>query len=1019
MMVRRQKNVRRVGAIVPLMALVITALLGMTALAVDLGMIAIARNQCQNAADAAAMAAARSLNGNTASSNNSGPAQTAGTAVGNLNKVLGQAPASVNVTIGDYYYDTASQAFKISPSSLGVAGDNYTLAQATVTYQPKAFFSVIWGLSSFNTTATATAAHRPRDVAIIQDFSTSMRFQSYMGMNNNNGSWTNASSGAPRQVSMNQDTNVPAFGHYSAAPSGFLKYVQNIGVSTGETAGNCNFTIATGDGPEIVSDYSGSATAFGTSPQAWPVGTWPAPSTLGATPNGDVPQRINRNTTGAAYAKTVSDITGSSTNFDWQWELDGYAAYRNGAVNPALNNQTDYSNGSVQFFGYTQGPGYWGKTFFLWPPDPRVPWDPAYWGSATNIKSYVGNMVKLMTGGTIDPTAATGNARALLAPVAGTANTTNSWPGTGGTAWTSGNLATFLTTATGSGGLGLTAGAGNQYYERIFRLFNRGQPGGPAPTYTNNATFPADWRARFFFNNDGVTPLRDNSKMWSSTGNMLEPRTSSTNNNYRINYTAVLDWVNNTGPVVFPNQLRLGGIKYYDAIPSSINLPPANDNEHYWQELIDLTLGTYYTSGSGSTPVYYSGNVIDNNSCYLGYQQDFTWGTAASSAPPFGTSPSYSTFTPPSASAGQYMSYLDNPCRGSTKYWFGPQMAADMMANPMFGINMHSGTAHEAPTFQTKLGIQGAINDIQINHPNDNVAIIFFSTPDVYYQYPRVPLGKNYYNMINVQFFSPKVISTGQEITPYSGGGSDIKDVPRANGGTCYEFPLMLAHNQFSGNSSLVSYTANAASGTAGGLGRLGGTKLLIFETDGMINTGCAHGNFTSSTSGSSYWGIRITDANVNSSWESGYTPSTYGSFPSTPGTMNATQYPRSISVGTGASGGAEQIVQQMVADVANGGLSTQRKPVLIHCLAFGILFDPANNNTHAPTALQLLHNFESLGSVQPTSGGATPTSIDSNKIIYGNYTTRITKLQAAFQTIMQDAVQVTLISSNNAHTIP
>ena len=30
------------------------------------------------------------------------------------------------------------------------------------------------------------------------------------------------------------------------------------------------------------------------------------------------------------------------------------------------------------FNGYTQGPGYWGKTFFIWPPDPTNDWRKKY-----------------------------------------------------------------------------------------------------------------------------------------------------------------------------------------------------------------------------------------------------------------------------------------------------------------------------------------------------------------------------------------------------------------------------------------------------------------------------------------------------------------------------------------------------------------------------------------------------------------------------------------------------------------
>ena len=48
----------RVGMVLPLLAVSMVALLSFVALAVDVGMLAVARTQCQNAADAAAMAGA-------------------------------------------------------------------------------------------------------------------------------------------------------------------------------------------------------------------------------------------------------------------------------------------------------------------------------------------------------------------------------------------------------------------------------------------------------------------------------------------------------------------------------------------------------------------------------------------------------------------------------------------------------------------------------------------------------------------------------------------------------------------------------------------------------------------------------------------------------------------------------------------------------------------------------------------------------------------------------------------------
>jgi Flp pilus assembly protein TadG len=54
---------RRRGSILPLMVISLVALCGCVALAVDVGLILAARTQCQNAADAAALAGTRALDG--------------------------------------------------------------------------------------------------------------------------------------------------------------------------------------------------------------------------------------------------------------------------------------------------------------------------------------------------------------------------------------------------------------------------------------------------------------------------------------------------------------------------------------------------------------------------------------------------------------------------------------------------------------------------------------------------------------------------------------------------------------------------------------------------------------------------------------------------------------------------------------------------------------------------------------------------------------------------------------------
>jgi Flp pilus assembly protein TadG len=161
----------RKGAIVPMTAVCMVALLGFLALSIDLGILMIARNQCQSAADAAAMAGARTLTGDTSTNNNYSNVKPNATAAAAANSILNtpiNTSTQLTVTIGDYYYNTTNSAFTISPSSLGYTGDNWTLVQATVTSTQLTYFAKAFGPSSSSIGAMATAVHRPRDIAIVR-----------------------------------------------------------------------------------------------------------------------------------------------------------------------------------------------------------------------------------------------------------------------------------------------------------------------------------------------------------------------------------------------------------------------------------------------------------------------------------------------------------------------------------------------------------------------------------------------------------------------------------------------------------------------------------------------------------------------------------------------------------------------------------------------------------------------------------------------------------------------------------
>ena len=150
------------------------------------------------------------------------------------------------------------------------------------------------------------------------------------------------------------------------------------------------------------SGSSWSAPASGATPQL------PSGTTYASTPGGDVPLY---NSTGTAYAQTLNQVLGNASSstgggnaqgYNILWELDGYSAYAGGKPDtsasggtPQVWGQADYrananspANNSLPFNGYTQGPGYYGKTFFMWPPDPRTTVVP----SGATLTNYLTNL---------------------------------------------------------------------------------------------------------------------------------------------------------------------------------------------------------------------------------------------------------------------------------------------------------------------------------------------------------------------------------------------------------------------------------------------------------------------------------------------------------------------------------------------------------------------------------------------------------------------------------------------------
>ena len=110
----------RRGSVLPIVALLLPMLCTMTALALDLGLMAISRTNCQSAADSAALVATRTLDNKPLSTNSN---QAAALAAANLvvaeNNLKANAAAAANTTTVQFglykYYDLTTTPVENPP----------------------------------------------------------------------------------------------------------------------------------------------------------------------------------------------------------------------------------------------------------------------------------------------------------------------------------------------------------------------------------------------------------------------------------------------------------------------------------------------------------------------------------------------------------------------------------------------------------------------------------------------------------------------------------------------------------------------------------------------------------------------------------------------------------------------------------------------------------------------------------------------------------------------------------------
>ena len=214
------------------------------------------------------------------------------------------------------------------------------------------------------------------------------------------------------------------------------------------------------------------------------------------------------------YAKTVKDVVGTTTR-NAAWELDGYSNYTNGTLTNAASGQSDYS--SAPFHGYTQGPGFYGKTFFIWPPDPRQPLTTT--NDSVAIKQFLTDFGYTSTdfsSGTTGPPLS-----GIYSVTATAGSHTWPWPSDGGS-----TLGTYLTTKVSIPGGSRKLKTTDSQYQQIMRLYSWNY------VVDSLGTTPCDWRLRFF----GTV---DNTKLFDTNEVLRVPG----NTTYTINYNEILRWI--------------------------------------------------------------------------------------------------------------------------------------------------------------------------------------------------------------------------------------------------------------------------------------------------------------------------------------------------------------------------------------------------------------------------------------------------------------------------------------------
>jgi hypothetical protein len=1026
------------------------ALFSFVALAVDLGMVAVARTDAQNAADVAALAGARTLNNKPGVSDNNRAAaitqaKNAVKANNDINSVYTDGEIQ-SVKAGQYSYNTTSQTFSVSYPTTLTSG-SWTAMEVVVSVAQPTFFMKVWGVNSMPTGARAVAVHRPRDIALVIDMTGSMGYGTTAILNNRlNDPSTMWPQFSHYQRYTNYNTNNISGSETATTVSTRPNPFQQMGSYTSAPYiyAPANLTITTPNGNAVVRDFYydtsnlGSWTTPVTSPNSANFKNafhqW-SPTESGANPSAYVGPTYTMTgynafdttgTTGAMPApdnfKTQSDSpityvgdksprkSGSTSTGTWD-PTNATGA----AVNLAeyLGWTAKYSSGSTlptAFNPATGGPTWTAGVGRSWANFRDATWE--RYGYDLDVANYVANR-----GTTWDPRWDWNTATGTWAHAKGT---TEAWP-----------TATWRPSVTAGKFKGYSMGPG--YFGKTFVIWPP-DPRTPVGSPGDTNYQPGDWRTRYFNTTGGAdltASTANGTLLTNGTGAMFK------SSGYAIDYPAVLRWIK-SGPMTLPPNLRSGHVLYYSSVPDTVTASGGDSaavaaDKVFWKAYIDfvLTNGTLAgTEGKGWpegvtpaigatpntaysytwTPTYTPVTIAasPNGAKKLNSSTAVITTTAAhglavgdqvtiASVGVTGYNGTYTVTAVPTSTTFQYakstslansgggtatkvpvpetitdpipdMTYTDNPSRPRLHGWFGPMTMMLFLDN----YNYWSGTTHQAQSWQLKAGVNSALDDIRNNHPNDYCGMAFFTTGS--YLAPVVAIGQDYTTLKNSLFFPKSLLATigstnaNAELRPYTSSGlsSHSGDIPNAQNSTDPVSGMAYAFNLLS--------PATQVNADATRRGRRGASKVVIFETDGIPNA---------------TQGVTLQKNGYNTYY-------TYnGSFSSA---TTATASTAAVNI-------AAQITKDTATNANSGvdsGFSLPNAPARVYAIGFGDIFSTSAGDTAKSFLLDIQKNGNTSSS--------TDTTIPSYQIITGPYQDRIDNLRTGLERILQGGVQVTLI---------